>query len=366
MKKNTKLWTMTFSILSAFWLFFISLNILFAGKSILSSIYGSLPDFILLLVPMLFLFIQINNKKKNLYTICTLIIALLLGITQVDINLLKLDKKNPDTDNSFKVKVFNWNTKCWDLDKDKNRFYEFLKEQNADIYLLQEYMYYLPDWQTRKDMAIDPAKIVKNCSFIPGFSKKFMLINDELRIKEEFPGYYYSPNFQFVIISRYPIIQSYLDSSEQFAVSDININGIAVRFFNVHMVLHLKPSNPLAIEFYHDMHRRFLARRIGFTNLLNNINNTVSDYLIAGDFNTTKHMGSLNSLYRNHFDAIKFSNDLYSNTFKYHGLRFWRLDYIFVPKHTKQINVKSMQILDDQKLSDHKPMSLYFEFISTK
>ena len=349
-------------ILSILWFIFIIFHVITAGKIFLTSLFGSVPTFVFILIPVFFLLFITLKKEKKIYYFIIPVLSFLLGFTQFDINIYKNNPVETNTSEYKQIKIFNWNTFCWDLKKDKDQFYKFLKMQNADIYVLQEYLYFVPNWQNITDIKIDPDKIFKICTFIPGFIFEYMKLDDDERIKKEFPGYYYSTDLQFVIISRFPILKSYLDKSEQYAVTDIDIYGRIVRIFNVHMLLHIEPSNPFIYPFYEAMNRRFIARKVGFDNLYNDLNNnSITDYIIAGDFNATKAMGHLNGLYKNHVDAIKYSKDWFSLNFKFFGFRLWRLDYIFVPKQNDNILIKSLTNLDDKNLSDHKPQSLILD-----
>ncbi len=340
----------TVTVLSFLWLAFIILHIILAGRVFLWNFPASAPTFLFTIISVLLLLYFLFQKKKRVINLVIVLICLILSLTQLDINLLRETRDTKELENYSPIKVICWNTNMWDQDKDKDKFYSFIKKQNADVYLLQEYLHYKTDE--------DNGQPFRLCNIVPGFPLQFMHVDDSERIKKEFPGYYFSINDQFVIISRFPIKNSYTDYSEQYAVTDVDIKGRNVRFYNVHMLLHIEITNPLKPYFYNALYKRFLVRQIGFKDLNMDLKNEKSDYFVAGDFNSTKAMGVMDNLLKNHIDGVKYSNDILPLSYKLYGFKLWRIDFSLLPKANDNIRFKTYKTISPENLSDHDPIVL--------
>lgn len=338
------------SVLSFLWFVFVVLHIILTGKIYIWNFISSLPTIVFAAIPLVFLIYQILQKKKRLFFICVQILALVLGVTQVDLNLVKLEDTAIPAEKYREVKILNWNTNCWDQQKDREQFFRFLKSQNADIYILQEYLHGPVNLD---NTAVNKSELFSLCPIIPDFIRQYMYVNDTEKLKQEFPKYYLATDNQFVVISRYPIKSSSCDPSGQFSVSDIDIYGRTVRFFNVHMLLHLNPEALLSPK---EFDKRFRARKAGFEDLQAQVEKSDLDYFISGDFNSTKAMGVMGELLKKNIDAVKYSNDIIPLTFEFNGLRLWRFDYALISKESKNIHIKSYKDIDPKGLSDHNPL----------
>ncbi len=359
--KEKQLWKLVLRIILLLGLLLVAFHVSLVGQLAICNFTGSIPTFIFVLIPIFWLGFELFQKERKLCWSIGASLALLLGITQSDLNLLPPPKTVITTNSSQELKIFNWNTNCWDQHKNKDQFYRYLKKQQADVYLLQEYLYGSLDWSDPKNQIsaaeIRRQKFFRICSVVPGFPIHYQWIDDTQRLKTEFPGYYLATNQQFVIISRFPIISSQADYSEQYAVTDLKIRGRTVRFFNVHLLLHIEPENPLKPYFYEALRRRFLARKLALKNLQRDLQNTKHDYLIAGDFNSSKAMGVMGELFKQHQDAASYSRELLPLTFQFAGLKLWRFDYVLLPKKGN-LQVKSFRNLKHNGLSDHDPQWL--------
>lgn len=344
---------------AAVWLVFTVLHTVLTGKFYVWNFPANIPTFFFLLIPFFLLVCVIVLKKRKLPGILILSLSLLLGSTQLDVNIFRLKGQALPPDGYRQVKIFNWNTCLWDQDKDREHFYEFLKKQQADIYVLQEYLHILPTFREPSKEEVERRKLIRISTTVPGFPHIYEPIDDLQAIKEAFPEYHIAIDCQYVILSRFPIIASHMDFSEQYAVTDIDIQGRVVRFYNVHMLLHIEPVSPLTSYFYQALKRRFAAREIGFQSLKEAIANEKMDYIICGDFNSTKAMGVMGHFYKDHIDAIRYSDELLPLTFDYFGLKFWRLDYAFINKQNQNMTVASYEFIDHEGLSDHHAFSLH-------
>lgn len=335
------------NVVSILWCVFVVLHVILTGKIYMWNFIASLPTFIFFVIPTLFLIYQLLQKKKRWILVSIQVLALVLGITQVDFNLVKLDQSSEINDTYREVKVLNWNTECWDQEKDREQFFRFLKNQKADIYILQEYLHGPIDLDS---VDVDEPDLFSLCPVMAEFPKHYKRIDDMDRLKQEFPQYSIISDEQFVVLSRYPIKSYFCDSSGQFLVSDIDIYGKTVRFYNVHMLLHLNPEEPLNAK---ELDKRYRARDIGFQNLKYQTEKCDVDYFISGDFNSTTAMGVMDDLLKKNCDIAKYSRDIMPFTFNFKGIKLWRFDYAFISKESKNIKVKSYKAIDPEGLSDH-------------
>lgn len=339
-------------VLSILWLGLSIAHFIFAGKIPLWIYVECIPSFFFIVVPILFLSLELLRKNRKWLRILPAALALCLGVTQLDINVARKKSISVPASSYTEVQFFNWNTEMWDQGKDRSQFIGFIKKQAADIYMFQEYLHAVED----PALELSPEKVTQFqlfqiCSAVPGFPFHYQPFDDTDKLKQEFPGYFTAINQQFLIISRYPIVASHLDSSDQYAVTDIDINGRIVRFFNVHFLLHLE--SPRMPDFYRSIQRRFVARRLAFKNLEADIQKTTTDYLIAGDFNSTTTMGVMNGLLKSHIDAVNYSGELIPLTFQFGGLNFWRFDYVLTAKTSRNLMVKSYKNISPEGFSDH-------------
>lgn len=343
------------------WFIFVILHCVFTGRTYLWNWFGSLPTLFFVTIPLFFVVVEFFRKKRNWIYISMMIVSLVLGATQADIHLFSKKNNGISSHPNTSVKVFNWNTALWDQDKNREQFFRFLKDQNADIYILQEYLRWMDPGMKVTPENIQKFNLFPICSVVPGFPVLYQGVNDQERLRREFPGYDLAIHNQFVILSRFPIENSYPDYSEQYAVADINIEGRLVRIYNVHIILHLEMDNPLNPNFYEGLQRRFAARHLAFQNLKADIQNWKLDYLIAGDFNSTKAMGVMNELFDKNIDVVTYSGEWFPVTFTFKGLNLWRFDYQLIGKASRNIRVKSYQNMDPQGLSDHNPQLLVLD-----
>lgn len=362
--------------LTILWLILMILHVLLTGKLFLWNIIGSIPPVTFLLIPLILLACNLVQKKRKLLLIVSALFSLILGFTQADLNLFSLgnlqtkafkDQKEINSKQYGKLKVVSWNTCFWDQNKIKERYYRLLKKEKADIYILQEYLYESSNQpkspnRNRESTKIERSRMYSICSVVPGFPPHYLAIDDMSRLAKEFPGYYIRTNLQFVLISRFPIKKAFTDYSEQFAVYDVDIGGRDIRFFNVHMLLHVELGNPFMAKFYRGLRQRYLARQLAFNNLKHEIQTTKGDYFIAGDFNSTKAMGIMNDLLKTHEDAVAYSTMLIPFSLHYKGLNLWRFDYGLVPKNHSNLKVVDYQTLDHEGLSDHNPLAFELRF----
>ncbi|HYH02355.1 MAG TPA: endonuclease/exonuclease/phosphatase family protein [Bacillota bacterium] len=339
--------------LSIIWLGFTGLHLLCTGNNPVWNVVGNLPPFLFAVIPLYLLLWELLRRPRKLGAVGIVFVALLLGMTQTDFNWSYFNESAKSSANVKEIRIFNWNTSFWDQNKDRQRFFEFLNQQKSDILILQEYLH-----AANEGSRINQQRLFSICPAIAGFPRHYVELDDRLQIRNTFPGFYFATLRQFVLISRFPILASHLDSSEQYAYYDLKIYGRVIRVFNVHILLHLEMENPFRRGYYEALQRRFEGRKLAFRNLLRDLRLTQTDYLIAGDFNSTKAMGVMGNLLRETTDAVKYSSEVIPVTITFNGLRLWRFDYVLLAKKARHLKVKSFKILDCAQLSDHNPQTV--------
>lgn len=333
------------------WIVFIIGYLILKGQFALITIFGSAPVLLFIIIPLALVFFHLIIDRKTRYIFFS-IVGLLLGSSQLYPNINKLDAMQPSDDNHVSVKIMNWNTEMWDMGKDSSEFFNFLVEQNSDIYILQERIY-----NANYDIGVRDSSHFSIphpiTTVVPGFADSYMSVEDTSELEERFPNYYFVANHQFLVISKYPIVESWLDRSEQYQVVDIDIDGLPFRIFNVHMLLHVELENPLKRKFYEGLSNRFDARVVGFNNLESDIMKTDIEYVVAGDFNSTPNMGTMDELFSSHKNIFRYTDEYFPSTIKFLGASFWQIDYVFLKKNS-YFNIKSFTNESAEHLSDHK------------
>ncbi|WP_326819626.1 endonuclease/exonuclease/phosphatase family protein [Streptosporangium sp. NBC_01756] len=206
---------------TAAWITYLVLLILFAGRWWVWSIFEATPPVAAVVVPLLLLvfvwFARPVRRWLSVVLVCLLAIGgYLAGYGR--------GWSGTTTSVPGGIKVFSWNTGYWQMWDDKDAFYAFLRRQNADVYLLQEYLY-------AKEAA--------------PYNHVFR-IDESARLRAEFPGYQLSVDSTFVTISRLPIVATHHQQlpntgSDWFwkaakaQRTEIRVDGRIVSFYNVHL-----------------------------------------------------------------------------------------------------------------------------------
>lgn len=345
--------------LSMGWLGFLCLPSLFGGQHPLMSLVGSVPG-IAFACASLVLSALLVIARLNWINSALAILILLMGIGQLDWNWPRSERDTVKPTQGNSINVINWNTLMWDENKDTEAFYSFLQNANADVFILQEALYSAANHpsHTQDPRLSQPVPITHA---VTGLEKDYLLFNKASELAKRFPGYFWVHHQQFLVLSRFPIVGADLDPSEQFQIVDIQVGESQLRLFNVHMILHLEFHSPFSARFYSALERRLRARQIGFRNLQTAIENTETDYLVAGDFNSPKAMGTMGWLNKNHDDAYRYGDQWLNHTFEYNGWRLWRFDYLFANKD-RQFALSQFKNTPIPALSDHNVQRFTLHF----
>lgn len=136
------------------------------------------------------------------------------------------------------VKVFAWSTDYWQMAADdKDAFYDFLRRQDADVYLLHEYLNW--NYSSRDEQ--------KKCT-------SPIRIDDSARLHAEFPGYRLLVQGELVTLSRLPVVAApnqklpakgtyWYWKGGKSQRTDIRVGRRTVSFYNVHLPIRFRPCD---------------------------------------------------------------------------------------------------------------------------
>ncbi|MER5648982.1 endonuclease/exonuclease/phosphatase family protein [Streptosporangium sp. NPDC002524] len=349
------------------WLLFLAAHLLASGRTSLWAPLDLMPPFMFVAVPLLVLVVAPLARPVRRRVIPILVIALAVGAGHSGINVATLWHTPPPAPPGA-VKVATWNTEFWDQDwrtSDGNsyspNFYDYLRQMDADVYLLSEYLYVdtsAGDMMATKwtaDMALR--------------------IDKTAELRREFPGYEVATSGELITLSRLPIVaRRGLDMSrwlpeEQKAIpevmrswpdsytvetlrTDIRVNGEVVSFYNTQV-----NQPPLEWRLYdgaaRDSNQYAHSRReASYRALRADIEANDNSVVLAGDLNTTPAMGMLRLLPEKLVDHTEALPSLYPVTYLAGPLEFWRIDWMLT---TPDVVVHSYEMPGSAGLSDHRP-----------
>ncbi len=315
----------------------------------------------LLLINILFLIFWILKADK--YFLLSLI-AILIGYSHINRTLKIASKSNKHIENQFKV--LSYNVRLFDVFKykwkdknsytDRNKIFDFLKEENADIICLQEFFYNKSHHFKTSDTIV---QFIEAKNVHTEFTSK----NDS--------NYFY---FGAATFSKYPIIKKgkieFENKTDNICIfSDIIKNKDTIRIYNIHL-----ESIKLSKEdenFYSEiskygeqekikngsrkifskLKRAFIKRASQARDLAEHIKNSPFPVIICGDFNDTPVSYAYSKISQNLKDAFVESGSGIGNT--YNGkFPSFRIDYIL---YSNQFSANSFEV---RKLdySDHYPI----------
>jgi hypothetical protein len=300
-------------------LFFV-LQTIFAGRAWFWNIFSVVPP---IFFTLLFLFLIFwNISKKNKYGIAFVLICLPMAWYSSDIAIRVFsDQSGID---SQTIKVFNWNTQFWEHDNKKD-FYNFLLEQKADVYHLQEHI------------------MLRNGYFIE--------LDDMAELKQVFDGYTIIKKTEFLTITNLPVVEVFNKEESYYLRVDVQVNKNVLSLYNVHIPVQINPSLlPNVYKFTVDLKHRFDFRNQEFGKLIRDIQSNSNEFYISGDFNTTRSMGKIHEIINMGKDAVLASDNILNATWSVNKLRLWRIDYNIVHNGLKVIEYKEV---DPLTYSDH-------------
>ncbi|MFC6082683.1 endonuclease/exonuclease/phosphatase family protein [Sphaerisporangium aureirubrum] len=219
-----------------------------------------------------------------------------------------------------RVTFFTWNTDVWTQDKDPGEFFAFLRSKRADVYLLQEYLF----WD---DARGGPLKV-----------------DDTARLRAEFPGYHVVAEGELVTLSRLPVVATYPRAVPQAGTDwywrgnkaqrvDIRAGATTLTVYNVHLfVPWRRGTSPLGAEFYRFAGEQYTLRQRELSALRADTARNPLPAVIAGDFNSPwmglDRMAGLGPRFRRADPTAALYPSSWPAT-DYPFPRVWRLDWVF-------------------------------------
>ncbi|MFD7814951.1 endonuclease/exonuclease/phosphatase family protein [Streptomyces sp. NPDC059785] len=331
------------------WALYSLLNFLLSGRWWLWLLPDLIPPVCFLLVPSALLAAcclpDARRPRRRLAPV--LVLLLVTGLTRAGLNWTALvPGGGPGPAPAGALKVFSWNTQYWDTTDDPDAFYRYLKSQDADVYLLQEYL----SWVAERPEPVD----------------------ELARVEREFPGYQVEILGEQLTLSRFPVLAApgvgqgknvrpgtpWQETFERGKVlrTDIDVRGRVVSFYNVHIPVQLDLERTvLSGGFYRETRRRDAQRDSHYAALRKDVAGNPNPVFVAGDFNTTPAMRDLYGLRDTLHDALPASDTVWPRTWNSKGVGLWRLDWAFT---NDLLRVHRYDFVDPAGLSDHRAQSL--------
>ncbi|WP_100446766.1 endonuclease/exonuclease/phosphatase family protein [Glycomyces xiaoerkulensis] len=232
-----------------------------------------------------------------------------------------------EPDGEADLRVFSWNTDYWHVRfDDPEAFYDHLLEQDADVYLLTEYL-------TRTNMVVP--------------------IDDEAALREHFEGWHISIASEMVTISRHPIVeQRAIDTTgvigpddpgapgegdwEEYWTTkvlrtDVEVDGRIASLYNLHLAVPVptEGSSPFGGEFWGHVRAQYQRRSAQVDLLLEDLAGNPHPVLVAGDLNSSALSGAVTAL-KNRLDCPDPDGEFLPTSWPQRRFGFpqlWRLDW---------------------------------------
>lgn len=347
------------------WPVFVVLHLILSNQFYWWGPFDVVPPLAFALVPLLLIGVaQLARPVRWRLTVAP-VLALLLGLSCTGINFATLWYTPPSAP-SDAIKLVTWNTQYWDQDlqpggpHSTDDFYAFLRGLEADVYMLQEYAH------------VDMTKF--HWAQARG-------IDQVARLRKEFPGYEIVIEGRNVTLSRLPVVgHRWLDTtkwlpadlktvpsalrdrplfySSQTLVTDIQVNGKTVSFYNSHLFqppqrLMRLQNSPEGTMFEVDR-LNFEMRQASFRAIQKDVARNPNRIVLGGDMNTSPAMGIKSMFPDRLVDQTHALSSLYPASWP-SGMRFWRLDWLLT---TPNVGVSRYDLLDSHGFSDHSVQSI--------
>lgn len=297
---------------------FIILTFALSGRFWIWNIFSIVPPPFFLFLALLTILCNILSRKYKHLFLSVFILVLSFSIS--DIHLQNLIPKDYSGQYGKTLKLVSWNTGFWHEGTNRDAFYQFLQDQKADVYQLQEF-------DNEETLA---------------------------EVEKHFKGYFLDENQDVITISKFPLKTQYKNGSGNYMRSDINIDGQIISLYNMHLPIHLLPklvTDPLA--FLANIKSRFDLRSNILQELEKNVLTNEYSYIVSGDFNSTLSMGTMNPLLSKSKDAFDASKNIYPITWMSDGwLSLYRIDYAL--SSLSGIIPISYEEIAKPEFSDHK------------
>ncbi|GII79522.1 hypothetical protein Sru01_45040 [Sphaerisporangium rufum] len=354
---------------AAGWLAFVALHRVLSGRVWWWQVPELVPPLAFVAVPVLLLAAVAAARRARRTAAVTAAVmglaSLVLGGGAGGLNLAALWHRAAPAPPGA-ITVFSWNTWYWDQPaaggrsmpppagtpaRDADAFYRYLRDQHADVLLLQEYVYFGPD-----------ARPIR--------------VDDRDRLRREFPGYQIATASELVTLSRFPIVRQQGMDLRPWAAdprdtpvppgagwpefytvktlrTDVRAGGRTISFYNAHINSPVDPSSrglsPGRLDrVQHE------ARRANLRALAADIRANPLPAVLAGDFNASPAMGIMRLVPERMADAVPALPSLYPATWD-ERWPWWRIDWAFT---SPEIAVHRYRLVRSLGRSDHSGQHL--------
>jgi endonuclease/exonuclease/phosphatase (EEP) superfamily protein YafD len=330
------------------WLSFVGLQWLLTGRWWLWLLPDLLPPLTFLLVPLLLVAALPAARllgRRVPVTATRLVLAGAVAAAALGWPYNGLDVHSGPAGTGAGLRVFAWNTGYWGQDVPRDRFYAFLRDRHADVYLLQEYLH----WD--EAAGLDGARQV----------------DDEAALRSAFPGYAIASRGELLTLSRLPIVASppvgpdrdlagvaagfgQVFATAKVLRTDLDAGGgQIISAYNVHLPVHIDLA--VSRRFFALIRERDAGRQRQLAGLRADLAANHRPGIVAGDFNTSPAMGDLAALRASLHDA---NTALYPGSWPA-GLPLWRIDWTFT---TAGLTAEDYRLVAPDGLSDHRAQQL--------
>lgn len=347
-----KTWVSRFLLAAAiFWFLFAIAQETLTGKIWFWVLPGLMPPIAYALLPVFLIAAAVPFRRLRLPVIGLAVVSFVITIPSTGVNFAALVPRDGPAPEGDPVHVVQMNTDYWGQlregtltdRRDKEAMLQYLRAQDADIYLLQEHMNRSgPD--ANGDLAIP--------------------VSDLSDVRRVFPEYRAFTAGTLITLTRLPVVDhSVVDEDVVSDLElppppyelrvDVQVGDSVMSTYNVHMPVQIiVEDNWFRSDFYHEIERRHDIRREAFSALTEDVAGNDNPLIVAGDFNTSPAMGDIRGLLDETRDAASYGDRLYPATWRVGGQlpMLWRNDWNLV---RNGIEVDEFRSLDPEGHSDH-------------
>jgi hypothetical protein len=340
------------------WLQFVVVHQLLSGRTWLWAQLDLIPPVVFAVIPLLLLAVAPFARPIRWRVIAVVALAGVLGAGNSGINLASLWHDPPPAPRGA-ITVVSWNTEFWDqnwreagghsLDQG---FYRYLRDLDADVYLLKEYLHIKPTEPLGRHNAFAIDRL------------------DELRT--EFPGFHIAVSGKQITISRYPIVahrgldlrpwlpedkrevppdqRNYPGYFIETLRTDLLVDGTVMSVYNTHVSqpgvdwrLYRGAARHEAREDHHRRDASFRALRA-------DVDGNQHPVVVGADLNTSPAGGMLRLLPDRLVDQTRALESIYPTTWVFR-VELWQIDWLLT---TPDVTVHQYDLVDPAGLSDHR------------